>query len=267
MPILAARSPTAFEGAAGDLVYATDHEFGNAEIDDGLAAFAQNAAAVVYDAHFTPEESPQHAGWGHSDWHQCADFASAAGAGHLWLFHHKPGRSDADVTDDRGARPACVPGHDRGARRRELQHLMARKIVAGTLVGIVAAGIVLVLNLLFAGRSGTSLLQTVEMRTYDWRLATTARPSTARQDIALIEIDEYSLRNLQPFAGRWPWPRVVHAGLLDYLARAARQGDRSTTSTSPTRTPRSAFRSRDPRGPARSPTRRSPRRSARPATS
>jgi phosphoribosyl 1,2-cyclic phosphodiesterase len=83
----------------GDLVYATDHEFGNLDIDDGLAAFAQNAAAVIYDAHLTPEESPQHAGWGHSNWHQCADFASAAGAGHLWLFHHKPGRSDADVTD------------------------------------------------------------------------------------------------------------------------------------------------------------------------
>jgi adenylate cyclase len=98
---------------------------------------------------------------------------------------------------------------------------MARKIIAGTLIGTVAAGVVLALNLLLAGRSGTSLLQTVEMRTYDWRLAATARPSTARQDIALIEIDEYSLRNLQPFAGRWPWPRVVHAGLLDYLARAA----------------------------------------------
>ncbi len=82
-------------GREGDLVYATDHEFGNTEIDDELAAFAQNAAAVVYDAHFTPEETTAHAGWGHSDWHRCADFASAAGAGHLWLFHHKPGRNDA----------------------------------------------------------------------------------------------------------------------------------------------------------------------------
>ena len=85
------------QGAEGDLVYATDHEFGNAAVDDGLAAFAQNASAVVVDAHFTPDESPLHAGWGHSNWHQSADFAAAVGAGHLWLFHHKPGRSDAEI--------------------------------------------------------------------------------------------------------------------------------------------------------------------------
>jgi len=51
------------------------------------------------------------------------------------------------------------------------------------------------------------------------RLARTADPSTARQDIALVEIDEYSLRNLQQHAGRWPWPRVVHTILIDYLDR------------------------------------------------
>jgi CHASE2 domain-containing sensor protein len=51
-------------------------------------------------------------------------------------------------------------------------------------------------------------------------LSHTARPDTARTDIALVEIDEYSLRNLQPNAGRWPWPRAVHSMLIDYLARA-----------------------------------------------
>jgi phosphoribosyl 1,2-cyclic phosphodiesterase len=81
-------------GAGGDLVYATDHEFGDQQIDDGLAEFAAGAAAVILDAHFTPEELPAHQGWGHADWTQCAMFASACGAGHLWLFHHKPGRTD-----------------------------------------------------------------------------------------------------------------------------------------------------------------------------
>ena len=60
---------------------------------------------------------------------------------------------------------------------------------------------------------------TVELKTYDWRLSRTADPSTARQDIALVEIDEYSLRNLQQLAGRWPWPRVLHSSLIDYLNR------------------------------------------------
>jgi ribonuclease BN (tRNA processing enzyme) len=38
-----------------------------------------------------------HRGWGHASWRQCAEFAAANGAGHLWLFHHKPGRSDEEL--------------------------------------------------------------------------------------------------------------------------------------------------------------------------
>jgi adenylate cyclase len=62
-------------------------------------------------------------------------------------------------------------------------------------------------------------LSTIELKTYDWRLTRTARPSTARSDIALVEIDEYSLRNLEPQTGRWPWPRLVHSMIIDFLAR------------------------------------------------
>ena len=87
-----------------------------------------------------------------------------------------------------------------------------RKAAAGLLIGTCAAAIVLALTNLEA-------FHTVELKTYDWRLSRTADPSTARKDIALIEIDEYSLRNLQQHAGRWPWPRVVHASLIDYLNR------------------------------------------------
>ena len=89
------------KGAAGDLVYATDHEFGNPAFDEPLAAFAGGAAAIVLDSHFTPEERLHHAGWGHSDWRQCTEFAAANGIGRLWLFHHKPGRSDRALEDIR----------------------------------------------------------------------------------------------------------------------------------------------------------------------
>lgn len=82
------------KGVDGDFVYATDHEFGDPRYDEPLAAFAKGASAIVLDAHFTPEELPQHKGWGHSDWRQCAEFASLNGIRRLWLFHHKPGRSD-----------------------------------------------------------------------------------------------------------------------------------------------------------------------------
>jgi phosphoribosyl 1,2-cyclic phosphodiesterase len=84
-------------GTTGDLVYATDHEFGDPEFDEPLAEFARDAAALVLDAHFTPEELPQHRGWGHSDWRQCAEFARKTNAGGLWLFHHKPGRTDEQL--------------------------------------------------------------------------------------------------------------------------------------------------------------------------
>jgi phosphoribosyl 1,2-cyclic phosphodiesterase len=82
------------KGTNGDFVYATDHEFGDPSFDEPLAEFARGAAVIVLDAHFTPEELPQHKGWGHSDWRQCAEFAASNGIGSLWLFHHKPGRSD-----------------------------------------------------------------------------------------------------------------------------------------------------------------------------
>jgi len=81
-------------GPGGTLVYATDHEFGVSRIDEALTTFAAGATAVILDAHFTPDELPDHKGWGHGDWSQCAQFASACGAAHLWLFHHKPGRTD-----------------------------------------------------------------------------------------------------------------------------------------------------------------------------
>ena len=82
------------KGANGDLVYATDHEFGDPAYDDPLADFARGASTIVLDAHFTPDERPHHKGWGHSDWRQCAEFAAGNGIRELWLFHHKPGRTD-----------------------------------------------------------------------------------------------------------------------------------------------------------------------------
>lgn len=97
-----------------------------------------------------------------------------------------------------------------------------RKVIAGLVLGV-GSGLFVLALASFAGRitaGGVDPLQSIEFRTYDWRLARTARPSSARTDLALVEIDEYSLRNLQPNAGRWPWPRAVHSMLLDFLARA-----------------------------------------------
>ena len=65
----------------------------------------------------------------------------------------------------------------------------------------------------------TAFFRTVELKTYDYRVRMTADPASARRDIVLVSIDDSSIRRLEPQVGRWPWPRVVHANLLDYLAR------------------------------------------------
>jgi phosphoribosyl 1,2-cyclic phosphodiesterase len=85
------------KGTDGDLVYATDHEFGDPRFDEPLADFVNGAAALILDSHFTPSEMEEHKGWGHSDWRQCSDFAAANNVGGLWLFHHMPGRPDDEL--------------------------------------------------------------------------------------------------------------------------------------------------------------------------
>lgn len=108
-------------GTTGDIVYATDHEFGDPAFDTPLAAFSAGAAALILDAHFTPEEMPRHRGWGHSDWRQCAEFAARVDAGGLWLFHHKPGRTDEALvrirTDARRIFPATETASEGEALR------------------------------------------------------------------------------------------------------------------------------------------------------
>jgi adenylate cyclase len=45
-------------------------------------------------------------------------------------------------------------------------------------------------------------------------------PVDPASPIVLVDINESSLRALEPVVGRWPWPRLVHASAIDYLTRA-----------------------------------------------
>jgi eukaryotic-like serine/threonine-protein kinase len=60
----------------------------------------------------------------------------------------------------------------------------------------------------------TDFMGTLERRFYDFASTTTARQPSDR--IAVIAIDDQSIANI----GRWPWPRDVHARLIDQLAAA-----------------------------------------------
>jgi adenylate cyclase len=72
---------------------------------------------------------------------------------------------------------------------------------------------------LLAGVAGlVPLVATLEWKLYDQRVRWAADPAQARPDIVLVDIDELSVRRLEPLVGRWPWPRLVHADVVDFLA-------------------------------------------------
>ncbi len=75
-------------------------------------------------------------------------------------------------------------------------------------VGVLVVLAVLVLH------SATDLFGTLERRYYDFASTSTSRQPSDR--IAIIAIDDQSIANI----GRWPWPRDVHAQLIDQLAAA-----------------------------------------------
>jgi phosphoribosyl 1,2-cyclic phosphodiesterase len=79
------------------VVYATDHEHGDASRDATLRDYARDADILIYDAQYTPEEYEHRRGWGHSTWHEGAHLARAANVKQLILFHHDPTRTDRQL--------------------------------------------------------------------------------------------------------------------------------------------------------------------------
>jgi eukaryotic-like serine/threonine-protein kinase len=75
-------------------------------------------------------------------------------------------------------------------------------------VGLAAVLAVLALH------QSTDVMGTLERRFYDW--ASTSSSRSPSDKIAIIAIDDTSIANI----GRWPWPRDVHAKLIDQLAAA-----------------------------------------------
>jgi len=73
-------------------------------------------------------------------------------------------------------------------------------------------GLMVALVLFFA--SGGDLIQSLERKAYD--LGVRAASRTPSDRIAIIQIDDQSIANI----GRWPWPRDVHAKMVDILANA-----------------------------------------------
>ena len=84
------------------LAFIPDNEVGDAP-DGGaawyreLVAFLRGVDVLYHDAMFTDTEYPKYAGWGHSSMEQAIRLAEDAEVRRLYLFHHRPDRSDDEL--------------------------------------------------------------------------------------------------------------------------------------------------------------------------
>lgn len=85
-----------------------------------------------------------------------------------------------------------------------------RRVALREWLTILAA--MLLLSLALGWQNGLGRL---DQTLYDQFISASGRP--ARDDIIIIAIDDYSLAEL----GRWPWPRALHAELINRLSKAA----------------------------------------------
>jgi len=83
-----------------------------------------------------------------------------------------------------------------------------------------------ILVLALAGALFTLLLQvggaldSVELKTLDWRFLEASHPEEADTNIVLIAIDQNSLEAFQDRNVMWPWPRDVYGFVVDYFHAA-----------------------------------------------
>lgn len=79
------------------IAYVTDTEHFADRMDPNVLDLMAGADLAIYDAMYTPEQYPDHVGWGHSTWEAGVAAARAAGAKSLALFHHEPDADDATL--------------------------------------------------------------------------------------------------------------------------------------------------------------------------
>lgn len=89
------------------LVYATDYEH-EEQTFERLAALAQDADLLLYDAQYTAEEYPRYRGFGHSTAEKGMELQARCGAKRLLLVHHAPWARDEVLRERESRLPAGV---------------------------------------------------------------------------------------------------------------------------------------------------------------
>lgn len=88
-----------------------------------------------------------------------------------------------------------------------------RRVAIGAAIALAATSVALM-------AAGLPLFQSLDWKLYDQHLRFRADPARANPRMFIVNIDERSIRAMEPLVGRWPWPRLVHANLVRYLTRA-----------------------------------------------
>jgi phosphoribosyl 1,2-cyclic phosphodiesterase len=97
------------ETSAGSVVYMSDNELNHhgqathlpretcEHLYQRLVDTIKGTRVLIHDAQYTLAEYDSKIGWGHSAIEDVIEMAAAADVEHLYLFHHDPTRSDADI--------------------------------------------------------------------------------------------------------------------------------------------------------------------------
>jgi len=112
-------------GGGATFAYVTDSELGPGGHYDvapqwraDLLRFLEGTDLLVHDAMYTPDDIEEHRGWGHSCYSEAVQLALDAGIGQLWLFHHRPERTDAMLDGIVRAAEVLARHGDRGLEVR-----------------------------------------------------------------------------------------------------------------------------------------------------
>lgn len=60
-------------------------------------------------------------------------------------------------------------------------------------------------------------MESFEKKTVDARYRAYAASASHTDKILILDISEESVRRMEPFYGRWPWPRSVHGEAVEYM--------------------------------------------------
>ena len=75
--------------------YVTDCEYPESHLNQDVIDICNHTDVLIHDAQYTPEQMPNHRGWGHSSWEHCVNIAKRSNAKQLILFHHNPEHGNA----------------------------------------------------------------------------------------------------------------------------------------------------------------------------